>query len=73
MSCKQSEACWDDQPPAGSHLRDRGEHPLCEGVRLGGGDGDHHQEHQAVRHQSTQLYHKSSLQLFSVILIPKYT
>lgn len=40
--CEQGEASRTDQPPPGSDLRDRGEHSLCEGVRLGGGDGDHH-------------------------------
>ena len=41
-SVKKGEASWDDQPSPGSHLRDCGEHPLCKGVWLGGGDGDDH-------------------------------
>lgn len=45
---KQGEASGVDQPPPGSHLRNCGEHSLCEGVWVGGGDGDHNQEHQAV-------------------------
>lgn len=52
MFWKQGEESRDDQSPPGSHHRDCGEHPFCEGVRLGGCDGDHHQEHQTVRHKN---------------------
>lgn len=49
VSFDKGEESRNDQSPPGSHLGDCGEYSLCEGIWLGGGHGDDHQEHQTVR------------------------
>lgn len=61
LSTDQGEESRHDKSALGSHLRDCGEHSLCEGIWLGGRYGDDHQEHQTVGDTKQYLYHQSDI------------